>query len=199
MSIEYTRRLVLREAQAEAERIESEARAKADATLSSRRREAESEYARRLERAQEEIRQECERAVMQRRAEHNLALLKRRNEILDALFEQAGQQVARLPDDQYCALVGEWLHQVPADAGGELLCGAQDRKRLAPLVRDLNAGRPAGAQLTLRAHDQPVTGGVVFRGDKFEMDLTLDARLRMLRETLAPDVARIAFSGELTV
>ena len=199
MSLEYIRDAILADARAEAGRIEATARANRQERLEAARKSLDAEFARRLDRARRDAEQEARRRLMVRRSEHNLKLLKRRNEILDEVFEEAAGRFCDLPDEDYRSTVAVWMKELPADAGGEVLCSERDTERLAPLIEELNASRGPQARLKLVRHSEPLRGGVLFRAERFELDLSLDARLAQLREALAPEVAAVTFTGDLTV
>jgi V/A-type H+-transporting ATPase subunit E len=199
MSLDHIRETILAEARAEGERIVATAHEHKEQRLAAARESLEGEFARRREQAEQEQRQRADRQVVARRAEHNLALLKQRNEILDELFDRAADRLADLPDEEYCAVVGEWMRGLPDDVGGTVLCNERDRERLAGLVARLNEGRPDGAQLRIEQCRRPLRGGVLFQTENYEIDLSVDSRLKRLRETLAPELARLVFPDEVTV
>lgn len=199
MSLDHIRETILADARSEAERIVATAREHNQQRLEAAREALEAEFARRREQTRHELRQQADRQVVMRRAEHNLALLKRRNEMLDELFSQAADQLADLPDEDYCAVVEAWMQALPAGVGGTVLCNERDQERLAGLIARLNERRPEAARLRLEEHWGPLRGGVLCRTDAYEIDLSLDSRLKRLRETLAPEVARLVFPDEVTV
>ncbi len=95
-----------------------------------------------------------------------------------------------MPDEEYCAIVGQWMaDRIPIQTGGVVLCSPRDMERLRPVVDALNAERSADAYLEMAEHEQPPTGGVLFRGSQFEVDLSVDAMTARLRENLAPELA----------
>ncbi|NLW51247.1 MAG: hypothetical protein GXY85_10490 [Candidatus Brocadiaceae bacterium] len=199
MSLDHIRETILAEARAEAERILATAEEHKRQRLEAAREALTMEFERRRSRAEHELRQRADREIVARRAEHNLALLKQRNEMLNSLFDRAAERLAALPDDDYCAVVGRWMESLPADVGGRVLCNERDAERLAPLVERMNEHRAADARLRLERHDGPLSGGVLFRAGRFEIDLSIESRLRRLRETLAPEVAELLFPQQVTV
>jgi len=199
MTVERIRDAVIAGGRAEAAEIAARAQAEHDRRMEDARRSIEEEFRRRFEDARQHAEQESVRAVLHRRAEHNMMLLEKRNAILDDLFRKAAARVAAMPDDEYLRLVGRWMAQVPADAAGEVLCAQRDAGRLAPLVRALNASRKPGAQLCLTPAERPQVGGVIFRAEKFEVDLSLDSKLVALREELAPRIADMVFPPDVSV
>jgi vacuolar-type H+-ATPase subunit E/Vma4 len=200
MALDHIRNAVRQKAQQEAEAIEADARKDAEQRVEAARRTIEAEFARRLDADRQAAEQAAQRDVIQRRSEHNLSLLRKRNAILDDVLAQAARRMAELPDEEYCAIIERWMrNRVPDDAGGELLCNERDVERLRPVVDGLNAERPADAGLQLALYDRPLTGGVILRASQFEVDLSIDAMTARLRESLAPEVSRILFPGEMTV
>lgn len=199
MAVERIRQAILSEAREDAEKVLAEAQARHDERLEAVRKALDDEFAQRFERGRQDAEQESQRLLMRKRAEHNLALLRRRNELLDELFRQAAERFAALPDEEYRKAVAAWTSQAPRDQAGEALCAARDVERLAPLLEELNRSREASAQLELVPGDRPALGGVVFRTEKFEIDVSLDTRIAALREELAPEAADILFPPDLTV
>jgi vacuolar-type H+-ATPase subunit E/Vma4 len=199
MSLDRIRTATLADARSEAERIENTARAHREERLEGAREALDAEFARRREQAQNEVRRQNRRQVVMRRSEHNLALLERRNEILDDLFNQAADRLADMPDEEYCAVIEDWMQALPPDVGGTVVCSERDEERLSALAARLNDGRPEEARLRMDLHWGPLRGGVVFQTPLFEIDLSLDARLRRLREALAPEAARLLFPEQTTV
>ena len=193
MTVERIQEAILAQARAEAEKIEAEARQDHDKRLAADRQRIEAEYERRYATAEQTARQDSERQVLRRRSGHNLALLRKRNSILDDLFAKAADRFASASEEQYTAAVRQWMTELPSAVGGELLCNQRDAQRLGPLVTELNASRPPEGQLGLVPGDRPERGGVIFRTEKFEIDLSVDARIADLREELAPQVAEILF------
>jgi vacuolar-type H+-ATPase subunit E/Vma4 len=104
-----------------------------------------------------------------------------------------------MSDEEHRAVMESWMRELPADTAGQVVCNERDRARLEPLVAKLNAGRPLEARLELSQQSAPLLGGVLFKTEKFEIDLSLDARLRQLREELVPEVSRIVFPADVTV
>ena len=199
MSVQRIREAILTEARQEADKIVADAQARLDEQIQTAARKLDEEFKRRFGRGRQDAEQESRHQIMRVRARHNQALLRRRNEILDDLFRQAAERIAGQPDEQYRELAGAWLQQLPQDTAGELLCAARDADRLAPLVEELNRSRGPDAQLTLTPGDRPELGGVVFRAERFEIDLSVDTRIAHLREELAPEVAAALFPPDVAV
>lgn len=199
MSLDQIRQAILAEARAEAQETEADARRRHDERLQAARQALKEEFAKRLDQARQGAEQDSDRQVMRRRAEHNLSLLRQRNAILDELFNEAARRLADLPDTDYRAVIEHWMEKVPGQVGGDVLCNERDEKRLAPLLKELNASRPPEAQLRLVRHSEPILGGILFRAERFEVVLTMEARLQKVREALAPEVSAVVFSGDVSL
>jgi len=199
MSPERIREAILSEARREAERIEAEARARFQERLAAATEALEEEFGRRLHQARDHAQRESDRKVAHARSQHNLALLELRNRILDEVFQEAARRLANLPDEQYRQFVKGRLKEAAGSQGGELLCNRRDAARLAPVVEELNSGRPTDARLVLVPGDRPSLGGVVLRTGKFEIDLSLDTQMAQVREQLAPEIAEKLFPPDVTV
>ena len=200
MTVERIREAILAEAREEAEEIKTRAQERHDKRMKQAERDLRQEYDHRLETQKRQERQKAERQIMHRRSEHNLELLKKRNSILDRLFHRAGRSLAELPDEEYREVIRGWIEtELPDDMAGDLLCNARDEERLAPLVEDLNDSRPDDARLELQPGERPETGGVLFKAEVFEIDLSIDTRVIALRDDLAPRIAEMVFPSDATV
>jgi len=197
MSIEPIKEAILSEARSEAERIEADARRELQEQLAAQRDSIKAESERSFQQQSRTLERDVNQGLIEARSSKRLELLRMRNSILDDLFRRAGERVAALADDDYREMVRGWMEQVPADRAGELLCNERDAGRLAPLIDELNASRPRQAQLELHPGEVPRLGGVIFRTEKFELDLSVDSRLEHLREELAPEIASMIFPPEV--
>jgi len=199
MTVERIRQAILSEAHQEADKAVGDAQQRHQLRLQGATRALEEEFERRFAHARQEEERESRHKVMAVRARHNLELLGRRNAILDDLFRKAAEQLRGLPDEKYRALLKAWAAQFPQDQGGRVLCRHDEGDRLAPLIEELNAGRPAGARIELTPGERPALGGLIYCADKFEIDLSFDTRLERLRQELAPQVAAIVFPSDLSL
>ncbi len=196
MSLERIRQAILTKARQEAEKIESEARVRREEELAAAGRSLQEEFEHHYQRASEDAQREGERQVVHRRYERNMELLRQRNALLDELFQRAARRLADCPDGRYREVVRGWMREIPPDAAGEVLCSERDAERLAPLIEDLNRSREADARLRLVPGERPAAGGVIFRTQSFEVDLSLDSRMARSREELTSKVAEILFQKD---
>ncbi|MFW5915359.1 MAG: V-type ATP synthase subunit E [Planctomycetota bacterium] len=199
MTVERIREAIIGEAEEEARRIESEAEERCEKRLQKAEQALKEEFEERFEAARAQRERECERRVIQKRSEYNLQLLNKRNRILDDLFHRAAQSMADMSDEAYRDLMERWMEEVPEDAAGSVVCNEDDEDRIRPLVDKMNETRGDDAQLELEPGDRPDRGGVIFRAESFEIDMSIDTRLADLRDRLAPEVARRIFPEDVTV
>lgn len=125
--------------------------------------------------------------------EQSKALLRAKQECIDEAFEQAAEKLRALPEDAYIDLLTSLA--VNNGAGDEeLVFSAADAARIgAEVVRRANQ-RKTGAVFTLSAQTRELEGGLVLKRGDVEVNCAFATQLRLLRQTMAADVAAILFS-----
>lgn len=196
MSVERIKNTIIGEAEEEACKIKKEAEAKRDERLEKSQHKIEGEFKQKLENAREEMDQESERKIIQKRSKHNLELLKKRNEILNSVFEEAYKQLKSLDDAAYQSMLAAWAEQIPEGVAGKIFCNSSDIDRIKPLVMDINKNKDVDIGLDV---DDEIDGGIVFRSENFEIDMTVRSKMHESREELAPEVASMLFPEDIKI
>lgn len=197
MALERLRQSVLEEAKAEAERLLAAARATRDARLKAAGERAEAERQVRVAQERRRLEQEREQALANAARRERVETLAEKNQLITRALEAAREQVHALPDPDYLALIEKWLLAVDPDVSGEVNTNARDAGRVTPeFLERVNRQRPASGRLRRGRSDLPIGGGVIVSADRYQIDLSLEAMLGALRETLTPRLAAILFSEE---
>ncbi len=119
--------------------------------------------------------------------------LQTKQDLLDEVFALALQQVRELPDAQFVPLLAEWVAAVAETGEEELIFSPEHRDTIgAQVVQQANTLRP-GSRFTVSSETRD-TDGVILRRGQVEYNGSLEARFRLMREQLAPQVAQILFS-----
>jgi vacuolar-type H+-ATPase subunit E/Vma4 len=186
MSIENIEKRVLDSANDEAARAVDDAKKQAkqqrDAAREKNRRRAEQAE----QDARDEFQQKLEQQVTSARAANKLKLLGEKSELLDDIFHKAVEKFIGDRGGDY----QKWLAgQVDAvgDAAGTVVPAEPDRAAVEKLVADRDG-------LSLSDESLPLRGGFMLRGEKIDMDMSLDTLLTDLRDQLVPELAAKAFT-----
>ena len=192
MTLERIEKHITEQAEAEAAEIIDGARKEAERISSSAREEADAQYAGDIERLKRELRTAFEQDTGKLRARRRMELLKLKAGILDDVFANAAEKL--LARDEYRDRVRSQLKEV-AGSEGQILCRPDQRETIGGLLKEL------GGELTekiapLGEEGVDITGGFVFRGDRFDIDYSLDSQLDGLRENVLPELIAEAFPEE---
>jgi len=189
MSIDNIEKKVLESAKAEAEKITREAQERADGRVKAARAKNEKRAHDSVEQARRALEQERDQHATAARAEGRLKLLARRADILNEVFDAAVDRFVAGRDGAYC----EWLSERLASVAGEkgvIVPAEPDRKAISDLLE-----KQGGDGLEIAAESAPIRGGFLLKGDKMDIDLSLDTRLAETKGRLMPELARRAFAA----
>ncbi len=185
-------------------RIEQDAQKEAEALLQAAQKQAaeiearyQAQAAAEAVRAEEAGRkaaaQRLERLESAAEMEGRQMLLAAKQHAITKAFDRALQQLLDLPDGQYADLLAQLASHSSKTGCEEILLNARDHARVgAQVVQKANALLPGG-RLTLADEPRDIKGGLVLRSGKVEVNCAFEARMRVLRETMAVDVARVLF------
>ncbi len=165
---------VLTKARAEAQKVLDDGRKQSDALLAAAREETDRKLKAELDRLRSERAQE---------------LLVDKSGVLDDVFKRAADRLLESP--AYWDLLRRRLKELPGQKG-EILCRAEHRDTLAKHVEEL--GRETGGKMPPLAKDSAnILGGFILRGERMDIDFTLESELAALRERILPELAAKAF------
>lgn len=140
------------------------------------------------------LRQLHESEVSSAKAANKLELLKLRAEIIEDVFAKAVEKFLANRGGDYEKWLASQLNSVEAQKG-EIFAAPADKAKIAQLLADMkNSGR--AKNLTLAAQpENKISGGIILRGERIDLDLSFDMKLSSLKEKLVPELAQMAFGG----
>jgi len=191
MSVESIEKKILGDARAEADRIVAEAESAAAAALEATTARNAARLAAAVEEARAAGEQRRHQKATSQRAAGKLHLLARRAELLDDVFDAAVDRFIADRDGAY----RDWLTaQLASVAGraGTVVPAESDRALIAELLADLKEA--TGPDLS--DDNAPFRGGFLLKGERIDLNLSLDARLADLKAGLLPELAKKAFDAE---
>ncbi len=186
MAMENIERRILESAQAEAEHLLAEARRQADEQLAQARTEQAERASQAIADAEDQAQRRLEQQATAKRNENRLALLAERSALLNEAFEAA---VERFIGDRSGAY-HQWLVaqvQAAAKVQGSILAAEADRDAIRKLLKDSQA-----KGLSVADETAPLRGGFEVKGEKIDLNLSLDVQLAEIRAKLLPELARRA-------
>ena len=181
------------DAKKEIESIRAEGNAKAAEITASYQKQAEKIAADEAQRSKAAADTLLERRESGDEMDRGKILLAAKQASIDEAFQKAAEMLAQLPRAEYA----EVLAKIAAASGGgdeEIVLSAQDAGEIGETVaRRANELKP-GAHFTLSAETRELEGGLVLKKGAVELNCAFATQLRLLRQTMAAEVAAILFS-----
>ncbi|HHY46627.1 MAG TPA: hypothetical protein GX506_04925 [Firmicutes bacterium] len=188
---------ILRDADAEADRIRNEARARADEIIKKANEEAEARRGEILERASREREIRKQRVVTLARLDGRRAVLAAKDQAIRSVFEKALEELVNADEDRYLGFLASLLAHSATHDAHEVILNARDRDRLGErLVGEagrLLESRGKKVHLTLSEETRPIKGGFILRAGSLEVNCSLEALFNSHRDRLVPRVAKVLF------
>ena len=185
-------RRIHEDAQREMEAMEQEAQAQREAILASGKAQAEEILTTGRQRNRADADSHKTRLVNAANMEARRLLLQTKQQYMDDCFAAARQQVSALSPAEYTDYLARWVANAAESGQEEVIFSSHDLEKLGKrVVAQANVLRK-GAAFTLAGETREMEG-VVLRQGKVEINGTLDARFRGLRERLAGEVAQMLF------
>jgi vacuolar-type H+-ATPase subunit E/Vma4 len=179
---------VLRQARQEADRTLADGRRECEARWERESARLRQAHAQRLDAMQAEMERAFDRETSSRRTEARLELLKVKNDILEEVFRRAFEGVLSLPGGGYERWLRGRLQAAPDVPGAVVSANERDHGRLARLLTEVKGG-------AARLDPRPVAirGGFILRGERADLDFSVEARMGEVRERLAQTLAAEMF------
>ena len=197
MSIERIRNYIIENAQKEAEQIIKTAEEQFRNETKSAKLSLEKKYQEMLHADEKRLREDMKRFLCKLKSDCKMELLVVKNKVIDSVLERAISRIQSLPDNDYLALMGRWLTNIPDHLEGELFLSTRDLKRITnAFIDDINKDRKARISLNTTAID--IKGGFILKTKHYEIDYALDTVVKNLRTTLIPklnDMLQLSDTG----
>ena len=167
---------VLQEANEKAEQIQAEYKQKAAAAKAEAEEAARQAGQRRLSQLESSARMEAKSVV-----------LAAKQACLDDAFDKALEALKALPEDQYIDLLAALAKKASRTGNEEIILSAGDKQRVGKQVAEK-------AKLKLSNETREMVGGLTLRDGNVEVNCAFETQLRVLRESMAAEVANILFA-----
>ncbi len=183
-----------RDAQAEITEILKAAQEKADTLAQQYRAQAAAEAEKAEENGKKAARQRLERLEGAADMEAKKMVLAAKQQTIALAFEKAGKSLLELPEEEYSDLLAKLAVGASKSGREEILLNARDHSRVGTrVVEKANALLEGKGKLTLGQELREIEGGLILRDGKVEVNCAFETQLRVLRETMAADVAKVLF------
>ena len=186
-------------------KILKEAERKSDRTLEAARKEAEraadsaseesariAEEAKRLSR--ERASEEKERILATTKLDIRKAVLERKQSLMDEAFSDAVRRLRQKDTEKYIALIEKLLVDAVDSGTEEVIVGEADKGIIdSKVIAHVNSKLGKKGKLTLSPTMGSMAGGFVLRQGKVDTNFSFDGLIKLAREGLETEVARILF------
>jgi len=129
--------------------------------------------------------------------EAKLQILAVKQNMISRAFNQSMQKLLTLPETEYVDLLARLAAEASSTGSEEVILSSKDLKACGSSVlksaNELLAKAGKKANLTLSAETGSFDGGLMLRSGKVETNCTLDAILRLSRESLVSEVVAALF------
>lgn len=190
---------IIADAEREIAEIQRENDEKIEALTAEAQSAAEQESLELLTRGRRAAEERRERLSSSAAVECHKLELAAKQELLEETFATAVEQLCSLPRKEYLALIAS-LAAEAAEGGEQMILSPRDAEQYGTEVIAManTALRAAGkrGELTLSAETRPIPGGFILSSGDVELNCAFDTLVRLRREKLEKEVAKILFPNE---
>lgn len=190
---------IIADAEREIAEIQRENDEKIEALTAEAQSAAEQESLELLTRGRRAAEERRERLSSSAAVECHKLELAAKQELLEETFATAVEQLCSLPRGEYLALIAS-LAAEAAEGGEQMILSPRDAERYGTevILMANTALRAAGkrGELTLSAETRPIPGGFILSSGDVELNCAFDTLVRLRREKLEKEVAKILFPNE---
>lgn len=190
---------IIADAEREIAEIQRENDEKIEALTAEAQSAAEQESLELLTRGRRAAEERRERLSSSAAVECHKLELAAKQELLEEAFATAVEQLCSLPRGEYLALIAS-LAAEAAEGGEQMILSPRDAEQYGTevILMANTALRAAGkrGELTLSAETRPIPGGFILSSGDVELNCAFDTLVRLRREKLEKEVAKILFPNE---
>lgn len=190
---------IIADAEREIAEIQRENDEKIEALTAEAQSAAEQESLELLTRGRRAAEERRERLSSSAAVECHKLELAAKQELLEETFATAVEQLCSLPRGEYLALIAS-LAAEAAEGGEQMILSPRDAEQYGTevILMANTALRAAGkrGELTLSAETRPIPGGFILSSGDVELNCAFDTLVRLRREKLEKEVAKILFPNE---
>lgn len=186
------------DAQAEIDRIQADAEAQAGKIRGDYAARADRECAGILARGEKSAEEHLRRLVSAAGMESRQRVLGAKQEMLDRAFGLALEQLLKLPEADYTALLAKLAVSAAQTGTEQIILNPDNRARLGAQVTAqanallVKAGRTGS--LTLSKQTRPIRGGLLLSDGEVEVNCALETLVRLSRAEATGEVSKLLFA-----
>jgi len=194
VSLEKIRQKILEEAKQEADRIIKEAEEKVQTAKSESKRAAEERYKREIEDEKAALALEEERFRIECNANMNAEVLRLKNQLINEVFDRAMERISKLENTKYLQIIVQYLSENLISGVDTLIISQKDKERITGKWVDSILQRIHKGDFRLKIVTSPdIQGGFILKGEKAEINCSLEQIIADKKEELKPEISRILF------
>jgi V/A-type H+-transporting ATPase subunit E len=194
VSLEKIRQKILEEAQEEADRIIKEAEEKIQTAKSESKRAAEERYKNEIEDEKAALALEEERVRIEYKANTNAEVLRLKNQLINEVFDRAMERISKLENTKYLQVIVQYLSENLISGVDTLIISPKDKERITGKWVDSILQKIHKGDFQLKIVTSPdIQGGFILKGEKAEINCSLEQIIADKKEELKPEISRILF------
>ena len=182
------------DAKAEVAEILREAEEKAAAIREQYKAQAAAEAKAAEAAGKEAAQRQTERLESAAQMEAKKRLLAAKQACLNEAFSKAQEKLLALSEGEYAQLLARMAVKAAKTGKEEILLSAKDRKRVGEQVVSKANALGKGMALALGKETRDMAGGLILRDGSVEINCAFETQMRVLRESMASDVAALLFA-----
>lgn len=198
--IENLKNRIISDNEDRAKQIENEARQKAEELIKQTKLKAD-EMAQGMKlKAERDGKDRKERLIARAQLDARNEILVSKQTAIEKVLDRAAQKIESLEDKEYFSFIENMLLSNIETGEEEIVFSEKDSKRLPPsflsIVNDkLNAMGKRGA-LSLSQDKRNIGSGFILKHGGVEINCSVEAQIRLLRDSLEGEIASLLFEGK---
>lgn len=198
-SIENLKKSLLKDDEVKALDIKKEAEIKAAEIISDAETKAKTIMENMKVKAEKDGADRKERMLSRARLDARNSILGAKQKAIDNVLNSAVEKVSQMPDSDYENLLERMLLNSVETGNEEVLLSKKDKVRIKPSffarVNEKLASSGKKGMLTLSNETIDITAGFVLRRGGLEINNSIEAQIRILRDGLEGEIANLLFEG----
>lgn len=194
MSLEKIRQKIVEEAEEEAGRIIKDAEKRGRMAKEEAKRAAEERYKREIEDEKAALVLAEERACIKYKADMNAEVLRLKNQLIDEIFDKAVEKISKLENTKYLEVIARYFSENLISGVDTLVISQKDKERVTEKWVDTILEKIHKGDFQLKIVTSPdIQGGFILKGEKAEIDCSLEQIIADKKEELKPEISRVLF------
>lgn len=193
MSLEKIKTKILEEAKEDAAKIIKEAEGRLRSAKEEAQKAANERYTKEIENEKVALTFEEDRYLLESKANIQAEVLRLKNQCIDEIFHLALENIGRLNEKEYLGMIAGYLSLNLSPDIDTLVIGQNDARIItSEWVRGLLKDLQKGIELKILTSKE-INKGFILKGDKVEINCSLEQILLDKKEDLKPQIYRVLF------